>query len=78
MLPSVPPTTTVKATPLELAVGPRLGDDAVLNDVYHVGALDGGEPVRNGDGGATLHEPADCLPDSRVVRRVESRCGLVE
>ncbi len=62
----------------QLGVGAPLHDAAVVEHEEAVGGLDGGEPVRDDEGGASLHEPLQGLLHEGLRRGVKGRGGLVE
>ena len=62
----------------ERLVAPLLADSALVQDENLVHVLDGGEPMRDGDGGAAVHERSERLPDEHFSFGVDARGRLVE
>src|SRR5438105_9282799 len=62
----------------ELGVRAELREPAALEHRDAVGALDGGEPVCNHDGGAPAHQRVEGRLHLALGFRVERRGGLVE
>src|SRR5438067_10197053 len=62
----------------QLLMTASLDDMSPVDDAYQVGALHGGQPMRDHDGRAPTHQ----RPQSRLYLplrfAVEGRCGLVE
>ena len=59
-------------------MGAAFDDLALLDDEDLVGAADGGEPVRDDEGRAALHEVAEAVLDHRFGLGVERAGGFVE
>jgi hypothetical protein len=55
-----------------------LDDAAAVHDQDLVGAADGGQAVRDDEGGAALPQPAEAVADERLALAVQARCRLVE
>jgi hypothetical protein len=62
----------------EVVVRAHLGDGAGLQDGDEVGLADGGEPVRDDEGGAADHEAVQRLLHQLLRLGVQRACGLVE
>src|SRR5436305_866538 len=62
----------------QLVVRPTLADLAVVEDEDRVGGADGGEAVRDDDGGAALEEHLGRLLDEMFRLSVDRRGRLVE
>ena len=62
----------------QFVVGAALDDLAVVQDEDLVGVADGGEPVRDGDRGASCRHGVDGFLDGLLGLRVEGARGLVE
>ena len=56
----------------QLCVSAALDDHALVDDENDVGALYGGQPVRDGDRGASLEQAAEALKRSFVNPRCAS------
>ena len=82
---STPPRRTARVEPRveaaareQLVVGAALDDPAVLDGEDHVGAEDRGEPVRDRDRRAPLHQRLERLLHEPLAVGVERGGGLVE
>src|SRR5690606_24756675 len=62
----------------QLVVGAAFDDSALVHDEDLVGGLDGGEAVRDHEGGAAAAEVLESVPDEGLALGVEAGGGLVE
>src|SRR5206468_125926 len=62
----------------ELGKRALLDDTPVLQHYDQVGVLHRGQPMRDDEGRAAGHEPAEALHDERLGFGIDCGCGLVE
>src|SRR5579864_6826977 len=62
----------------QLVMRALFGDDAVFQHDDLVGVADGAEAVRDGDRGASLHQPVERADNEFFRCGVKRRCRLVE
>lgn len=83
-LPRLPQTLQINqlkipsSIPKQLIMRPMLHDPALVENVNHIGLLDRAQPMRNGDGGATLRRGVEGRLHHFLRLRVERRRGFVE
>ena len=59
-------------------MGAALAQAALVHDENAVGALDGGEAVRDDDGRAALHQPCQSVANAEFGLRVHAGGGFVQ